>query len=64
MPPIRPPEHQMDTRPPTWNEVENTVKQAKSAFAPGPNGIPYKLYENIFGILTYLWKLWLWPGKS
>lgn len=30
--------YHMNTRPPTWSEVENTVKQAKSASAPGPNG--------------------------
>lgn len=38
IPPIHTPQHHMDTRPPTWSEVENTVKQAKSASAPGPNG--------------------------
>ena len=49
--------YQMDTRPPRWNEVENTVKPARSASAPGPNGIPYRLYKNIPRILKYLWKL-------
>ncbi|KAJ8347374.1 hypothetical protein SKAU_G00287750 [Synaphobranchus kaupii] len=57
MPPIQPPEHQMDTRPLTWSEVANTVKRARSASAPGPNGVPYRLYKNTPGILKYLWKL-------
>lgn len=26
MPPIHSPQHQMDTRPPTWNEVEKNMK--------------------------------------
>jgi len=46
MPPIQAPKHQMDIRPSTWSEVEKTVKQARLASAPGPNGIPYRLYKN------------------
>ena len=57
MPPIQPPEHQMETRPPTWSEVESTVKRARTASAPGPNGVPYRLYKNTPGVLKYLWKL-------
>lgn len=26
MPPVHPPEHHMNKRPPTWNEFESTVK--------------------------------------
>lgn len=57
MPPIHPPEHQMEARPPTWSEVESTVKRARTASAPGPNGFPYRLYKNTPGVLKYLWKL-------
>ncbi|KAL1277462.1 hypothetical protein QQF64_024135 [Cirrhinus molitorella] len=57
MPPIQPPEHQLETRPPTWSEVESTVKRARTASAPGPNGVPYRLYKNAPGVLKYLWKL-------
>ena len=57
MPPIQPPEHQMETRPPTWSEVESTVKRARTASAPGPNGVPYRLYKNTPGVLKYLWRL-------
>jgi len=41
LPPIPPPENQMNTRP-TWNEVENTMQQARSASATGTSGIPYR----------------------
>ncbi|KAJ7992784.1 hypothetical protein DPEC_G00282290 [Dallia pectoralis] len=51
MPPIQPPEHQLDTRPPTWSEVKDTVKRTRTASAPGPNGVPYRLYKKV------LWKL-------
>lgn len=57
MPPIHQPKHQMDTEPPKWSEVTGTVKRARAASAPGPNGILYKLYKNAPGILKYLWKL-------
>lgn len=57
MPPIQPPEHQMDIRSPTWSEVENRVKWARVASAPGPKGVPYRLYKNPPGVLKYLWKL-------
>lgn len=51
MPPIQPPQHQLETRPPTWNEVVSTVKRARTASAPGPNGVPYRLYKNAPGFL-------------
>lgn len=49
MPPIHAPEHQMDIRTHTWREVERTVKHARSALAPRPNGVPYSLYKNAPG---------------
>ncbi|KAK7904929.1 hypothetical protein WMY93_017536 [Mugilogobius chulae] len=55
MPPLHPIVHEMDTGPPTWKEIVNTVKRARSASAPGPNGIPYRLYKNAPGVLKYLW---------
>ncbi|KAL7834877.1 hypothetical protein SRHO_G00291350 [Serrasalmus rhombeus] len=55
MPPLHPPMHEMDTSTPTWNEVVNIVKRARTASAPGPNGIPYRLYKNTPGVLKYLW---------
>ncbi|KAJ8351716.1 hypothetical protein SKAU_G00231920 [Synaphobranchus kaupii] len=41
-----PPTTQFDSSPPRLSEVRAVVKKARSASAPGPNGIPYKLYKN------------------
>ncbi|XP_077060725.1 cadherin-like protein 26 [Siphateles boraxobius] len=57
IPPIEPPEHHIDTSPPTWKEVENIVRRARSASAPGPNGVPYKVYKNAPDVLRFLWRL-------
>lgn len=46
IPPIEEPEHQMDINPPKWREVEHAVKRARASSAPGPNGVPYRLYKN------------------
>lgn len=35
------------------------VKKAQAALAPGPSGIPYKVYKNCPKLLRWLWKL-LW----
>lgn len=57
IPPVQPPEVSMETCPPKWKEVEDTVRRARSASAPGPNGVPYKLYKNTPDVLRHLWKL-------
>lgn len=57
MPPIHAPEHQMDISPPRWSELEKVLGQAKAASAPGPNGVPYRVYKYAPGVLKYLWKL-------
>lgn len=41
---------------PKLSEVVDIVRKARSASAPGPNGVPYKLYPNCPGILKILWK--------
>lgn len=66
IPPIAPPEHQCDVGPPTWKEVERVVHRARTASAPGPNGIPYKLYKNTPDVLRFLWKLMrtIWQKKT
>ena len=56
MPPIPQPEHQLDESPPRWSEIEQAVKKARAASAPGPNGIPYRLYKNAPKVLRFLWK--------
>lgn len=57
MPPIHPPEHQLDASPPKWCEVERAVRRARAASSPGPNGIPYRLYKNAPEVLRFLWRL-------
>ncbi len=56
MPPISQPEHQLDDSPPRWSEVEKTVRKARAASAPGPNGVPYRLYKNAPEVLRFLWR--------
>lgn len=57
IPPIDPPEHHMPCSPPTWKEVENTVRRARTASSPGPNGVPYKVYKYAPDVLRFLWRL-------
>lgn len=51
------PEEELDTREPTWREVQDIVQKARSASAPGPSGIPYKVYKRCPMLLRRLWKL-------
>ncbi|KAJ8334018.1 hypothetical protein SKAU_G00413370 [Synaphobranchus kaupii] len=55
----RPPEpaSQFDTSPPKWTEIKQVVEKARSASAPGPNGVPYKVYKNCSMVLKLLWRL-------
>ncbi len=57
IPPIQPPEFNLEAGPPKWKEVESTVRRARSASAPGPNGVLYKLYKKAPDVLRYLWRL-------
>ncbi|XP_016102606.1 uncharacterized protein [Sinocyclocheilus grahami] len=56
MPPIPQPEHQLDDSPPRWSEVEKTVRKPRATSAPGPNGVPYRLYKNAPEVLRFLWR--------
>ncbi|XP_069133240.1 uncharacterized protein [Argopecten irradians] len=47
----------MDIREPTMKGVSEVVKKARTASAPGPNGIPYKVYKKCPKLLHRLWKL-------
>lgn len=57
MPPLHAPEHQLDDSPPWWNEVTSTVRQARAAFSPEPNGVPYRVYKSAPDVLRFLWRL-------
>ena len=47
----------LDVREPTWKEVQDVVKKARSGSAPGPSGIPYKVYKKCPKLLRILWQL-------
>lgn len=32
------------------------MRKARAALAPGPNGVPYRLYKNAPNVLQFLWK--------
>ena len=40
---------------PTLGEIREIVKKARAASAPGPNGVPYKVYKYCPQILRVLW---------
>ena len=42
---------------PTWREVADVVKKARAGSAPGPNGVPYRVYKNCPKLLKRLWSL-------
>ncbi|XP_033747101.1 uncharacterized protein LOC117332324 [Pecten maximus] len=47
----------LDEKEPTWKEVVEVVKKARSGSAPGPSGIPYKVYKMCPKLLRRLWRL-------
>ncbi|XP_077382825.1 5-azacytidine-induced protein 2 isoform X1 [Festucalex cinctus] len=52
-----PPTTEFNIMPPKLSEVRQAVKKARSSSAPGPNGMPYKLYKNCPKVLELLWYL-------
>ena len=58
IPPLGEIEYTMDIRPPRWKEVETVVRRAKASSAPGPNGVPYRVYKSAPDVLRLLWR-WL-----
>ncbi|XP_060082190.1 uncharacterized protein LOC132561508 [Ylistrum balloti] len=51
------PTFQLDEKEPTWKEVFEVVKKARSGSAPGPSGIPYKVYKMCPKLLKRLWRI-------
>ncbi|KAG1932793.1 hypothetical protein F2P79_020826 [Pimephales promelas] len=51
------PTAEFNIMPPKLNKVRQVVKKARSSSAPGPNGVPYKLYKNCPKVLELLWHL-------
>jgi hypothetical protein len=55
--PVPMPEVAFTEGEPTLKEVQEIIKKARSKSAPGPNGIPYKVYKSCPKLLRRLWKL-------
>ena len=56
---INPPEPSKEFvgKEPTLNEVRKVVQAARSCSAPGPSGVPYRVYKHCPKLLTRLWKI-------
>ena len=50
MPPLREMGQEMDVSLLRWREVVEVVRPAKALSAPGPNGVPYRVYKSSPGI--------------
>lgn len=48
---------EFDMTPPKWAEIKLVVDRARSASAPGLNGVPYRVYKRCPMVLKLLWKL-------
>ena len=46
---------EFNNQPPAWREFQQRVRKARSKSAPGPNGIPYKVYKKCPGVARVLW---------
>ena len=51
------PETPFDSKEPSLAEVSEVVKKYRSCSAPGPNGIPYRVYKQCPSLLKKLWQL-------
>lgn len=56
---IKPPEpvQELNTKVPSWKEIQTVVKAARNNSAPGPNGVPYLVYKRCPKLLHRLWKI-------
>lgn len=52
-----PPTKDFDNKEPLLREVEEVVRRARSSSAPGPSGVPYKVYKYCPLLLRRLWKI-------
>lgn len=61
-----PPTKDFNNRETLLKEVKEIVRKARSSSAPGPSGVPYKVYKYCPLVLKWLWKIlrliWKW-GK-
>ena len=63
---VEPPKKLMEVKEPTWREVTEVVRKARSGSAPGPNGIPYKVYKKCPKVLRKVWQLFrvMWRKRD
>lgn len=54
---INQPTSSLNTEYPSWKEVQEVIKNARSSSAPGPSGILYKVYKKCPKLLQRLWRL-------
>uniref|UniRef100_A0A3B1JJ67 Reverse transcriptase domain-containing protein n=1 Tax=Astyanax mexicanus TaxID=7994 RepID=A0A3B1JJ67_ASTMX len=61
-----PPKTAFDIAPPRLSEIKEALRKARSGSAPGPNGIPYKLYKHCPQVTKIVWNLMrvVWKNKS
>ena len=45
-----------DIEEPMLGEVKDVVRKSRAGSAPGPNGLPYKVYKNCPRLTKRLWK--------
>ncbi|RXN04375.1 reverse transcriptase [Labeo rohita] len=50
------PTSEFNLKEPCQSEVEEVVRRARSSSAPGPSGVPYKVYKNCPKLRHRLWK--------
>lgn len=51
------PSVELNTKEPTWQEMQDIIQKAKASVAPGPSGIPYKIYKQCPQLLKRLWRI-------
>ena len=54
------PTEAFDDSQPRLTEFNEVLKRARSASAPGPNGIPYKVYKNCPKLRHRLFQIMVW----
>ena len=55
--PLEEPGLSFNCKEPSWKEVKEVVRKARGKSAPGPSGIPYKVYKNCPSLLKLLWQM-------
>ncbi|KAJ8008617.1 hypothetical protein DPEC_G00106740 [Dallia pectoralis] len=46
-----------DGKEPSWKEIQEVIKKARASSAPGPSGVPYRVYKSCPKLQHRLWKI-------